>query len=102
MKEKILEIIEDELIGINSIPIKLRNEHFFDKEAFQKLIDALEIAIEIFKGQTEVPKKLALCFIDVSNHFFVDDTFFSQDEIELIEDAGMKLSELANKLFDDE
>lgn len=102
MKEKILKIIEDELIGINSIPLKLRNEHFFDKEAFQKLINAIEIAIEIFKDQIQVPKKLALCFIDISNYFFVDDTFFSQDEIELIEDAGMKLSELANKLFDDE
>lgn len=102
MKEKILNIIEDELIGVNSIPAKLRNEHFFDKEAFQKLINALEVAIEIFKDQIQVPKKLALCFIDISNHFFVDDKFFSQDEIEVIEDAGMKLSELANKLFDNE
>lgn len=102
MREKVLETIEYELIGINSIPVKLRNEHFFDKEAFQKLIDALEIAIEVFKDEIQVPKKLALCFIDVSNHFFVDDNFFSQDEIELIEDAGMKLSELANKLFDNE
>lgn len=102
MKEKILEIIENELIGINSIPVKLRNEHFFDREAFEKLINALEIAIEIFKDQIQVPKKLALCFIDISNHFFVDDNFFNQDEIELIEDAGMKLSELANKLFDNE
>lgn len=102
MKEKILNIIEDELIGINSIPAKLRNEHFFDKEAFQKLINTLEVAIEIFKDQIQVPKKLALCFIDISNHFFVDDKFFSQDEIEIIKDAGMKLSELANKLFDNE
>jgi hypothetical protein len=102
MKDKFLEIIEDELIGINSIPAKLRNEHFFDKESFEKLINALEIAIEAFKGQIQVPKRLALCFIDISNHFFVDDNFFSQDEIELIEDAGITLSELANKLFDDE
>jgi hypothetical protein len=100
MEKSFIQIIEQELIGENSIPCKLRNEHFFDKLAFERLVNSVEEAINYYKEQDNIPKKLALCFVDISNHFFVDSDYFSENEIEEIEDAGMELSELANKLFD--
>lgn len=100
MEKEFIKIIEKELIGDNSIPIKLRNEHFFDKSAFEKLVNSINEAIVFYKGVDNIPKRLALCFVDISNYFYVDNNFFSESEIEEIEDAGMKLSELANQLFD--
>jgi hypothetical protein len=99
-EKDIIEIIEQELIGENSIPVKLRNERFFDKIAFEKLLNSINFAINFYKNKDKVPKKLALCFVDISNYFFVDKKYFSENEIVEIEDAGMKLSELANKLFE--
>ena len=100
MEKSFIKIIEQELIGENSIPCKLRNEHFFDKSAFKRLVNAVEEAISYYKEQDNIPKKIALCFVDISNDFFVSSDYFPENEIEEIEDAGMKLSELANKLFD--
>lgn len=100
MKESFILIIEQELIGENSIPCKLRNEHFFDKIAFERLVNSIKEAIVFYKGQDYIPKKLALCFVDISNFFFVDNNYFPENEIEEIENAGMKLSKLANELFD--
>ena len=98
IKENI-KIVEEGLIGENSIPSKLRNENFFDLEAFNKVVDAIMQLIEAFENQELVPKSLCLCFVDISNHFFVNENDFEEDQVEQIEDAGMKLSELANKLF---
>lgn len=100
MKESFIIIIEQELIGENSIPCKLRNEHFFDRIAFERLVNSIKEAIGFYKAQDNIPKKLALCFVDISNFFFVDSNYFPENEIEEIENAGMKLSELANELFD--
>lgn len=100
MEKYIIKIIEQELIGDNSIPCKLRNEHFFDKQAFKKLVNSIHKAIDFYKDQDNIPKRIALCFVDVSNNFFVDSNFFTESEMEEIEDAGMELSKLANQLFD--
>ena len=52
-----------------------------------------------YQKETLVPKELALCFVDISNHFYVEEGFFEESEIEKIEDVAHELSELANKLF---
>ena len=101
MIQQNLKIIEEKLLGENSIPVKLRSERFFDKEAFDELEKAILAVIDFYKDKSEVPKLLALCFVDISNFFFVYETYFSEEEVETIEDAGIRLSELANELFSD-
>ena len=99
MIEEHIIILEEGLLGVRSIPNQLRNDRFFDNKQFVKVIESLKILITLFKDRQSVPKRLSLCFVDISNYFFVDDRYFDSHEINKIEDAGMKLSELANKLF---
>ena len=99
MVEDYINIIEEGITGENSLPNKLRNQKFFDKAAYEKVIKATEQLIKHYKEEELVPKRLCLCFVDISNHFFVDEKYFKEDEINEIEDAGMKLSELGNELF---
>ena len=47
-----------------------------------------------------MPKQLALCFVDISNYFYFHEGKYSQAEMDRMEDAAHKLSELANQLFD--
>lgn len=94
-----IKTIEEGLIGENSIPAKLRNDRAFDRIQFQNVKRAIETAIQDYQHQDVVDKTLALCFVDISNHFFVDESFYSEEDISEIEDAGIALSELANRLF---
>jgi hypothetical protein len=95
-----IAIILEGLIGENSIPSRLRNERVFDRERYHDVVAAIAKAIEFYKDHDSVPKLLSLCFVDISNHFFVPgDGRFTEQEIEEIEDAGIHLSELANELF---
>ncbi|WP_430931176.1 hypothetical protein [Saccharicrinis sp. 156] len=92
-------IIIDGLLGEESIPVKLRTERFFDNEKYSKVKEAVLFLVDEYKDKSMVPKDLALCFVDISNHFYVSENVFSEDLICKIEDAGFELSELANKLF---
>jgi hypothetical protein len=100
MNHSLITVVVEGLIGENSIPVRLRNERVFDKKRYDEVVDALVKLIEIYKNNDLVPKPLALCFVDISNHFFVAEAGrFTEKEVEEIEDAGMRLSELANTLF---
>ncbi|QYS91874.1 hypothetical protein JJC04_04160 [Flavobacterium covae] len=45
---------------------------------------------------------MALAFVDISNYFFVPNLNYSEEDYEQFENYGIELSELANKLFEDE
>lgn len=91
--------IEDYLIGVNSIPNQLRNNHYFDKKSYNELISVLHKVITYYENKNEVPKRLALCFVDISNSFYANGNYFSEKELEEIEDAAIEISRLANILF---
>ena len=99
MIEDQIATIEDGLVGEDSIPARLRSERVFDREKFRLVVSAMQEAARYYRNEALVPKRLALCFVDVSTHFFVSEEYFSEDEVEEIEDAGMKLSRLANALL---
>ena len=91
--------IEQFMIGEDSIPNQLRNCHHFDKKSYNELVDVMHKVISYYRDKEDVPKRLALCFIDVLNNFYVNQEYFSKEEFDEIEDAGLKISELANILF---
>lgn len=97
--QELLHVIEEGLIGERSIPNQLRNHRRFDRKQFDNVVEAIGEARRNTEGDEWVPKRLALCFVDISNHFYVDRNHFEEHEVKQIEDAGLKLSELANQLF---
>ena len=70
-----------------------------DQDRLDRLVGAIEQFAEEFRDAEAVPKVLALAFVDVGNHFFFPEGAYPKDELERIEDAGIRLSELANGPF---
>ena len=95
-----LEIVEKRLVGIESIPISIRQMKGVDENEYDELINSISFLTDYFREKENVPKILALAFVDVSNYFFVPNLGYSKQEQEKLEDYGIKLSELANQLFD--
>ncbi|MDR1284819.1 MAG: hypothetical protein LBJ88_01300 [Campylobacteraceae bacterium] len=100
-KEISLKIVYEKLIGFNSIPISIREMRGVNIKDYQELKCAIEYLIEYYNDKNDVPKKLALAFVDISNYFFVPNLNYSEKEHEKLENYGIELSELANKLFSD-
>ncbi|MWP50013.1 MULTISPECIES: hypothetical protein [unclassified Gilliamella] len=95
-----LNIIEEKLIGENSIPIKIHVGSGVDEDDYLLLRKAILHAIEYYQDKKEVPKKLALAFVNISNYFFISkDSPYSEKEMIMIENIGNELSELGEKLF---
>jgi hypothetical protein len=100
-KEISLKIVYERLVGPHSLPISVREMQGVNKKDYQELKCAIEYLIEYYSDKNEVPKELALAFVDIGNYFFVPNLNYSEEEHEELEDYGIELSELANKLFSD-
>jgi hypothetical protein len=98
-KDKALKIVYDKIIGIDSIPLSIREMKGVNADNFQELKSAIIYLIEYYGNKDDVPKELALAFVDISNYFFVPNLNYTEREHEKLEDYGIELSELANKLF---
>ena len=94
-----IDTVTELLLGEDSIPVQLRRHEGLDQERLDRLVGAIEHLVEEFRDADAVPKVLALVFIDISNHFFFPEGAYPKGELERIEDAGIRLSELANELF---
>lgn len=94
-----LNNVEELLVGENSIPVKLRMHEGLDQKKFEELIESLEMLVTYYQGHDTVPKRLALAFIDVGTQFYFNEGEYSEQELEKIEDAGITLSEIANRMF---
>jgi len=97
--ETAIKIIEEGLIGEESLPVKIRVNKTIDRQLYKEVVDAINFLIGKFKNEDNIPKLLALCFVDISNHFYIDPDTISEEQATEIEDMGMKISELANQLF---
>ncbi|MGA3598946.1 hypothetical protein [Lysinibacillus agricola] len=99
-KDKALNVVYDYTIGDNSILVGLRAGEGLNQESYKLLIEAMTKLIEEYKDQSEVPKKLALCFVDISNYFYFHEGKYTKEEEELFEDAVHEISRLAEMLFE--
>jgi len=95
-----LKIVYEYTIGDNSILCSLRVGLGLNENNYNTLIEAMKILITEYSNKTEVPKKLALCFVDISNYFYFNEGKYSEEEEEKLEDAIHEISSLAGKLFD--
>lgn len=101
-EETALKIIEEKLLGINSIPVTVRMGHGINESDYTELKSAINFLIGHYKNETKIPKIVALAFLDISNHFFLGQSPYSQKENERIEDIGIKIAELGDTLFSNE
>lgn len=94
-----LATVDELLLGDDSIPIQLRQHQGLDSARFERLEDAIEVLIEHYREKDEVPKKLALAFVDISNYFYFTESEYTEAELEKFEDAAHRLTYLASQLF---
>lgn len=100
-KEDALQTVYKHILEDGSILIKLREGQGLDEAAYTKLLQSMQVLIQEFKNSDTVPKKLALCFVDISNYFYFNEGKYSESEQDQIEDACHRISELANELFNE-
>ena len=98
--EQAVELIYTGLVSEESVPVKLRAYHELDRELLAQVQEALDFAIEYYKGKSLVPKKLAMAMVDIFGAFCFN-SGFSEKELRELEDIGMKLQEQALELFDE-
>lgn len=94
-----LATVERLLIGANSIPVQLRMGEGLDEDSYIELTRALERLIEYYAQRPEVPKSLALAFVDVGTAFAYAPGTYPDDQLERLEDIGHELSQLGQELF---
>ena len=101
MKEQeAINIIYEGLIGTNSIPNNLRLNKQLDKSKLENIKSAIKFLIVHYKNNSNVPKKLASCFIDIYGLFQFKEGFFLQEKLIEYEDIGIELHDLAYRLFE--
>ena len=94
-----LQIVYDALLGADSIPQNLRMKQGLNQPRFNQLVDAIHTLTEYYSSQNAVPKKLALCMVDVYGAFSFRAGFYSEEDTAKIENAGILLQELVTELF---
>lgn len=96
--EQAIDIIYTGLVSENSVPVKLASYRILDLEMLDQVRKALDFAIKYYKGNTLVPKKIALAMVDIQGAFFFQNGF-EEEMLEELEDIGIELQEKALELF---
>ncbi len=98
--ETTLAFVYDCLLSDTSIPQQLRMRQGLDQERFDQLTESLQVLIHYYNDKDLVPKRLALCFIDIYNAFFFREGFYNDSDAMRIENAGIMLQEIAVTLLE--
>jgi hypothetical protein len=98
-EKEAIEIIYEGLIGPNSIPVNLRMKEELNYTKLDAVRNATTFLIQFYKKSLLIPKKLALCFIDVYGVFSFKEGFYPEEKLIEYEDIGIELQNLADKLF---
>jgi hypothetical protein len=94
-----LDCVYDCLLGTDAIPLQLRMGKGLDRKRFAALVEALHFLTRYYAPADAVPKRLALCLVDVYEGFSFREGFYPEKQALEIEDAGMLLQGLATELF---
>ena len=94
-----LEIINQSLLGENSLLVNLRRGDGLNDEQWQAFREAMRVVTAFYKDKDSVPKKLALAFVDVSNYFYFHEGKYTQQEANKLEDAAQEIVQMADELF---
>ncbi|WP_152650315.1 hypothetical protein [Demequina aestuarii] len=96
-----LRTVERLMLSEHSIPMRLRMHQGMDEDAYSDLAAALERLIDYYANHSDVPKRLALAFVDVGAAFAYPQGAYPDDELARIEDVGQELSQMGQLLFGD-
>ena len=94
-----LDRVYDCLLGADAIPLQLRMRQGIDKQRFGELVEAMRLLTSHYALVDAVPKRLALCLVDVYGGFSFKAGFYPHQQAVEIEDAGILLQDLATELF---
>lgn len=94
-----LDCVYECLLGADAIPLQLRMRKGLDRQRFAALVAALRFLTSHYAPADAVPKRLALCLVDVYGSFSFKEGFYPEKQAIEMEDAGMLLQDLANELF---
>lgn len=98
--ESAVELVCARLLGENSIPVKIRTRKRVSEEEVSELFFAIDCLIIYYRGQSAIPKRLALAFVDIYVGLNSADEFYDEGEIQRYEDIGIALQEKAYALFE--
>jgi hypothetical protein len=99
--ERAIDIIYSGLVSVNSVPVKLRATREFDLVQLNQVREAIDFAIQYYKGKTSVPKKIAMAMIDIYGAFSFKKGWFDDKILLELENVGIELQEKALELFSD-
>lgn len=94
-----LATVERLLISSDSIPVQLRMHQGIDEDAYLELTGAIERLIEHYASRPDVPKSLALAFVDIGTAFDYAPGTYPDDQLERIEDIAQELTHLGQMIF---
>lgn len=94
-----IDLIYEGLVGLNSIPTDLRMRKGIDYSKLENIRKAIKFLIKSYSDKDEVPKRLALAFIDIYGAFQFKKGFYSDEKLLEYEDIGIELQELAYELL---
>lgn len=97
-----VEIIHQELVETNSIPVKLSLKKGIDERAVARLIEAMEYLRFLYKSRKEVHKKVAAAFVDLRPAFERCLGLYTQQEQDRIIDLEDRIISLALDMFEAE
>lgn len=98
-EQEAVDLIYENLSGLNSIPIKLRRGDGLDREAVEQTEDAIRFLTEKWQSKTQVPKRLAAAFVDIQPAMEWGRNRYDEKTQEEIEDVGVELVQLVEGLL---
>jgi hypothetical protein len=93
-------IVYDRLLGPHSLSAQVRDNTFVDEVEVNELHRAISALTEFYRDRPNVPKSVALAFVDIAARF--ENRFYSESQQERLQDIGLELSCLAEELFSDD
>jgi hypothetical protein len=92
-----IAVIVEGLSGFDGLPTKIHGGRGLDRAQLALVRAAILHLIGAWKDRDTVPKSGAMAFVDIQTG--LSSRFYSEDEQREMEDAGIELVELANRLF---
>ena len=98
-EDKAIEIIKAEILGSNSVFIKLSLKSGIDEDAFKRLLDAMDFLTKLYKNRDQVPKVVAGAFVDLTPYFERCLELYSEEERNRIFDLKERIVSSALTMF---
>ena len=94
------EIVFNNIIGEQSILLSLRSGSGINEHVYLETVEVCRELCLLLANQTFVPKKLAQCFVDLSNAVYASEGLYTEEAFEGLEDKVQELNYWGQELFE--